>query len=110
MSLRLLDPLIGLKGSSLSAERINHVNNDAKKMLNMLAQMRDEKDEIMMRNEKMNVVETPRIKCPRQQHQKMLSHRLSRHRENAQTEGCHPYPRSLHLSRLPRLRGVDPMG
>lgn len=29
--------------------------------------------------------------------------------DNAQTGGCQPDPRSLHLSCLPRLRGVDPM-
>jgi len=44
-------------------------------MLNLPAQMRDEKDERMMRDEKMNVVETPGPEklYPRQQRQKMLA-------------------------------------
>jgi len=50
--------------------------------LNLPAQTRDEKDERMMRNESMNVAETPGTEklFPRQQRQKMLSHRLSRQR------------------------------
>jgi len=44
-------------------------------MLNLPAQMKDEKDERMMRNEKMNVVETPGPEklFPRQRRQKMLA-------------------------------------
>ena len=76
-------------------------------MLNLPAQMRDEKDERMMRDEKMNVVETLGTEklCPRQRCQKCC--RTDCH-DNAQTGGCHSDPRSLRLSLSPAAKGGRP--
>jgi len=54
------------------------------KILKLPAQMRDEKDERKMRDEEMNVVETPRTEklYPRQRRQKMLSRGLARQRSD----------------------------
>jgi len=77
------------------------------KMLNLPAQMRDEKDERMMRNEKMNVVETPRIKYPRQWHQKMLSHRLS---QQPSDRGLWLWSPISPFKPSPEAKGVRPYG
>ena len=46
---------------------------------------------------------------PWQWRQKMLSHKVSRDRDNAQNKGCHSNPYSLHLdSLLDKSRGVVP--
>ena len=70
--------------ADMAKDKVMKRSKWCQKMLNLPAQMRDEKDERMMRNEKMDVAKAPGTEkiYSRQRRQKMLSHRLSRQRSD----------------------------